>query len=164
MKLSNVADGVLRSYQWRLQANRTCDFAHKVVAVMNDKLVLRPSPAKTADFAYEAEIGGLIDGNTNASIGSSHQVRPGDAKHSGNRQTKLAPIIVIGALRHETDDDGLVPQIARINCAKSDVGMTKPTRLRCVPEIPDKTIECRQPPQRCGAGVWFRKCHPHLQL
>ena len=79
MKLSNVADRVLRSYQWGLQANRTCDFAHKVVAVMNDKLVLRPTPAKAADFAYEAEIRGLIDGNTKASIGSSHEVRPGDA-------------------------------------------------------------------------------------
>jgi len=85
MKLSNVADRVLRRYQWSLQANRTGNFAHKTVAVMYDKPIVRPSLAKTADFAYEAKIRGLIDGNTKARIGSSHEVRPGDANQSCHR-------------------------------------------------------------------------------
>ena len=74
MKLSDVVDRVLRRYQWSPKPDRTCNLAHKVVAVMNDKLVLRPSSAKAADLPYEAEIGGLVNGNAKASIGSSCKV------------------------------------------------------------------------------------------
>src|SRR5262245_45540294 len=96
---------------------------------MNDKLVLRPSPTKTADLAYEAQIRGLIDGNTKASIGSSHKVRPCDAKQPSNRQTKLAPILVIRAPWHETNDDSLVSLTIGIDGAKGDVRVAKSTGL-----------------------------------
>jgi hypothetical protein len=38
---------------------------------MNDKLVLNPSPAKTADLAHEVKIRRLVDSNPKASVGSS---------------------------------------------------------------------------------------------
>src|SRR5262249_15943941 len=67
-QVDEIADRILRCDQRGLKADRTRNFADKIVAVVHDQLVLRPSLAKTADLAHNSKIRRLADCNAKLCI------------------------------------------------------------------------------------------------
>src|SRR5262245_9763420 len=70
-EFSDIATRILRCYQRSPKADRTGNFAHKIVAVAHDELIVRPSSAKAADLIYDPKIRSLAESNTKTRIRSS---------------------------------------------------------------------------------------------
>src|SRR5262245_49323164 len=85
LQLADVADRILRCYQWSAKVERPGNFAHKIVAVLHDQLIVRPSLAQSSDLVDDQKIVGLAERNPEADVGSSYAIRSRNTNYPGNR-------------------------------------------------------------------------------